>query len=151
MKAPTVGGQDGWGFRMGGGEKLGGYGRIGREKFFDEVELPLACNLCSKSRSRGAVRVMNEVFLNLKQPHLHTSLRWRILSAAGLDEEAFLAEIDKKAVLSDLHAILYQKLCQVPNQDGRTGSRNGIGKKDFRRVLFDLGGEGGTFGTLLFQ
>ena len=67
---------------MGGGGNLGGYGRIVREKFFDEVELPLACDLCGKSRSRGAVRVMNEVFLNLKQPHLHTSLRWRILSAA---------------------------------------------------------------------
>ena len=65
-EAPTVGGQDGWGFHMGGGGNLGGYGRIGREKFFDEVELPLACDLCGKSRSRGAVRVMNEVFLNLK-------------------------------------------------------------------------------------
>lgn len=53
-------------FAWRGGEKLGGYGRIGREKFFDEVELPLACDLCGKSRSRGAVRVMNEVFLNLK-------------------------------------------------------------------------------------
>ncbi len=66
---------------------------------------------------------MNKVFLNLKQPHLHTSLRWRILPASGLNEKAFLAEIDKKAVLSDLHAILYQKLCQVSNQDGRTGGR----------------------------
>ena len=37
-----MGGQDGWGFRMGAGENLGGYGRIVREKFFDEVELPLA-------------------------------------------------------------------------------------------------------------
>lgn len=37
-----MGGQDGWGFRMGGGGNLRGYGRIGREKFFDEVELPLA-------------------------------------------------------------------------------------------------------------
>ncbi len=136
---------------MGGGGNLGGYGRIGREKFFDEVELPLACDLCGKSRSRGAVRVMNEVFLDLKQSHLHAPLCGRILPASGLDEEAFLAEIDKKAVLSDLHAILYQKLCQISNQDGRTGGRDGIGKKNFRRVLFDLGGEGGTFGTLLFQ
>ena len=73
---------------MGGGGNLGGYGRIGREKFFDEVELPLACDLCGKSRSRGAVRVMNEVFLDLKQSHLHAPLCGRILPASGLDEEA---------------------------------------------------------------
>lgn len=32
------------GLSHGEGGNLGGYGRIGREKFFDEVELPLACD-----------------------------------------------------------------------------------------------------------
>ena len=53
MKPQTVGGQRRLGLSHGGGEGelLGGCGRGGRKKFFDEVELPLACDLGCKSGS----------------------------------------------------------------------------------------------------
>lgn len=85
------------------------------------------------------VVAVTDAFFQLEQALFDVLLVWNVTAFSAFAEIAVFTHPLEQAVLSDVHSVLGDQLCQFSYQAARVARDDGIRKGHFGGLLLDLG------------